>query len=161
MKYFDSPALLQHVFLTTGKWDLGFVQSNKKRYDDREKDLKEMMAWRRLLNRGATSCQYEGDYESAWKVIGKVLEMDALRAQLLRKEFNTIQGKLPGLQRPKPGFWRKFRNLFSRVSVSNWLSRAFMTMSSSPRIEKQILSQGLYCYRGLRSLHPSQCLDQR
>lgn len=141
VKYFDSPALLQHLFLTTGKWDMKFVQSNKKKYNDREKDLKQMPAWRRLLNRGATSCQYEGNYESAWKVIDKVLEMDALRAQLLRKEFNMIQGKMPGLQRPKPGFWRMFRNLFSRVSVSSWSSRASVTPSSSPPIKNKYRSE--------------------
>jgi hypothetical protein len=135
VKYFDSPALLQHLFLTTGKWDMNFVKDNRKYYAEREKSLKGMPAWRRLLNRGATSCQYEGNYESAWKVIGRVLEMEALRAQLLRKEFNTIQGKMPGLQRPKPGFWRKFRNLFSRVSVPFWQSGALITPSSRLLVE--------------------------
>ena len=136
VKYFDSPALLQHLFLTTGKWDRKHVQENRKKYEEREKNLKQMPAWRRLLNRGATSCQYEGNHESAWKVIDKVLEMEALRAQLLRKEFNMIQGKMPSLQRPKPGLWRKFRSLFSRVSVPFHPGGALMTPSSRLLVEE-------------------------
>lgn len=115
IKYFDSAALLEHIVLATGKWDLDFVKKTRRFYEAREEKLKEMVAWKKLIVRGAELCRYEGDYESAWRTINTLLEKDAVTLQLMRKDFTMIQQKMPMLKRPKAGFWTKFRNLFSRV----------------------------------------------
>ncbi|KAJ3510413.1 hypothetical protein NMY22_g15985 [Coprinellus aureogranulatus] len=90
IKYFDSPHVLQHIVLTTSKWDLDLVKENMKRFIDREKDLSEMQTWKRLLIRGASLCRYAGNTDTAWDSIQALLQMNMLQVALARKDFNAV-----------------------------------------------------------------------
>lgn len=126
IKYFDSPAVLQHLVLATSKWDLDVAKRNLRKQEEREQDLREMPAWRRLLSRGASMCRYEGDHDTAWNAIDKLLKMPALRVANMRRDLNTLHSKMPHLQRPKRALERMAR-MFSDLS----LARAFSDLAPS------------------------------
>ncbi|THU87668.1 hypothetical protein K435DRAFT_867056 [Dendrothele bispora CBS 962.96] len=117
LNYLSSPEPVQHLLLTTTKWDGRLTE-----YEHRERELKHK-AWKGLLDRGARTSQFRNDLspESAWKVINMLLDLEPLELRILKRDLDKIcagNGNTAHNTKPRKGLFSKLFRLFGLVRFS-------------------------------------------
>jgi len=88
--HLPSPEPVDHVLLTTTKWDKLKTAEELEVGPQRLSEL-EREQWQRLIRGGATLCRFENTQDSAWKVVDTLLNIEPLDLEILRRDFDRIQ----------------------------------------------------------------------
>jgi len=123
LKYLLRPEPVDHVLLTTTKWDrletraVGFQRSSEL----------ERGQWEVLLSGGAKLCRFDNTQDSAWNVVDTLLAIKPLDLEILRSDLDRIQKGMAILKarlaRPKRAFFAFiFDFIKSKVRILMFLS---------------------------------------
>ena len=106
--YLPSPEPVDHVLLTTTKWDKLKTPEELEVGPQRLSEL-ERVQWQRLIRGGAMLCRFDNTQDSAWNVVDTLLAIKPLDLELLRRDLDRIHKTMAVLKarlaRPKRAFF--------------------------------------------------------
>ena len=76
---------MPHVVIVTTMWG----KVNRKEADERE-DLLKREVWQGMLGDGCKSARFEDTYESAWNIVGSLMQKNSGTTLLIQKEMGAL-----------------------------------------------------------------------
>ena len=122
INYLTIPEPVDHVLLTTSKWDQ--IPHEFEDAAAREGELK-ASAWKRIVKASGPPCRFFNTQESAWKIVDTLLALVPVPLDVLQQDIQrtrTLFARRAPRKSPGEGFFSFLFGLFghSQVCIQSW-----------------------------------------